>query len=126
MIATFHVPWELPTLNQYIARERGNRYAAAAMKRKATELVAYSIREQCPGVVFTAPVTLDVLYTAPNRRTDRDNIAFMKKFLLDGMVKAGMIADDKWQYVMGWDEKFRVSKAEAGISVTVKTEAGAS
>ena len=47
-----------------------------------------------------------------NRRTDPDNIAFQKKFILDGFVAAGLLSNDGWGEIAGWTEKFHIVKKE--------------
>lgn len=116
-IAVFATPW-LPTLNEYIRAERGNRYAAATLKRKASEAVA--VAAGATRVRFTGAVELELHYYAPNKRTDKDNVAFAKKYVLDGMQEAGMIANDGWDDITAWTEHFHVDEKNPRITVTVR------
>ena len=46
-----------------------------------------------------SPVTVRFTWVEGNRRRDIDNVAFAKKFVLDGLVQAGVIGNDTPQYV---------------------------
>jgi Holliday junction resolvase RusA-like endonuclease len=43
-----------------------------------------------------------------NRRADPDNIAHGIKYILDGLVKAGLLADDRWKNVKSIEHYFGV------------------
>lgn len=45
------------------------------------------------------PVVIDCLWVEPNKRRDYDGIHFGVKFILDGLVKAGVLKDDSPRYV---------------------------
>ena len=49
-----------------------------------------------------------------DQRRDKDNIAAAKKFVFDGMVKAGFIENDGWKQVIGWRESFSVNRKGCG------------
>lgn len=81
-----------PTLNEYIDCERGSTIAAAAMKKKCTE----QVKEQCLSQQIQ-PVNgkVDLLFEwHSSTRHDPDNVAFAKKFILDGLQLAGVIEND--------------------------------
>ena len=81
-----------PTLNEYIDCERGSTIAAAAMKKKCTE----QVKEQCLSQQIK-PVNgkVDLLFEwHSSTRHDPDNVAFAKKFILDGLQLAGVIEND--------------------------------
>nr|DAV14251.1 MAG TPA: crossover junction endodeoxyribonuclease [Caudoviricetes sp.] len=81
-----------PTLNEYIDCERGSTIAAAAMKKKCTE----QVRVQCIEQRITPVIgKVDMLFEwHSSTRHDPDNIAFAKKFILDGLQLAGVIEND--------------------------------
>jgi hypothetical protein len=85
----------LTNLNKFISANNNNRYAAASIKRNETELVAWKCREQ------NAPKlkklhSLEFIWRCKDKRQDKDNICFAKKFILDGMVMAGVIPNDTY------------------------------
>ena len=110
---------KLPSLNDYIAVCRRNRYEAANYKRKLEKDIAVFLR-RLP--VFTKPVTIGFTWIEQNRRRDLDNVAFSKKFILDAMVKTGKLADDSSRYVIGFTDDFKTGK-ETKVIIEV-TEIG--
>ena len=52
-----------------------------------------------------------------NRRTDPDNIAFAKKFLLDAMEEVGIIDNDGWKNVAGFIDDFFVDKSNPRVEI---------
>jgi Holliday junction resolvase RusA-like endonuclease len=126
MTHTLTIPGTLPGLNEYIAAERGGggKYRAAAMKRDAEQLVGLCARSQLRGVQFSAPVTMHYTWYEPNRRRDKDNISFARKFIQDALVKAGILPGDGWACIEGFSDAFAVDPSNPRICVTItnKTE----
>ena len=86
-----------PTLNEYIDCERGSTIAAAAMKKKCTE----QVKEQCL-LQQIQPVNgkVDLLFEwHSSTRHDPDNVAFAKKFILDGLQLAGVLENDNRKFI---------------------------
>lgn len=86
-----------PTLNEYIDCERGSAIAAAAMKKKCTE----QVKEQCVSQQIQ-PVNgkVDLLFEwHSSTRHDPDNVAFAKKFILDGLQLAGVLENDNRKFI---------------------------
>ena len=83
----------MPSLNDYIRAERANRYKAAAVKKSETARVrAAALEQRAPR--FDRPVTVRTTFYEPDMRRDADNVGFARKFVLDGLVAAGVIKDD--------------------------------
>jgi len=122
MTHTLTIPGQLPGLNAYIAAERANRYKAAAMKRDAEQLIALCARSQLRGINFTAPVTMVYAWYEPNRRRDKDNIAFARKFIQDALVAAGVLQGDGWACIEGFSDTFEVDKGNPRIQVTIRNK----
>lgn len=86
-----------PTLNEYIDCERGSTIAAAAMKKKCTE----QVKEQCLSQQIQ-PVNgkVDLLFEwHSSTRHDPDNVAFAKKFILDGLQLARVLENDNRKFI---------------------------
>lgn len=117
ILAQFTIPGELVDLNTYIRIERGNKFNAAKIKREMTELVAWTVRSlygnQKIGTIFS----VEIEWFVPNARKDPDNIAFAKKFILDGMQEAGLIPDDSMKYIKGFLDVFTIDKKNPRIEV---------
>lgn len=88
----------LPSLNKYTSALNSNRYIGAKMKKEAEELLLWQIiaqgKKQASGKV-------DILITwyVKNKKEDKDNIVFAKKFILDALQKAEVIKGDSWKYL---------------------------
>lgn len=86
-----------PTLNEYIDCERGSTIAAAAMKKKCTE----QVKEQCVSQqIQSVNGKVDLLFEwHSSTRHDPDNVAFAKKFILDGLQAAGVLENDNRKFI---------------------------
>lgn len=112
----FTIEGRLPSLNEYINAERRNRFSGASMKKRYTEKVA---RAASNIPVFTSPVGISFLWIEPNKKRDLDNIYFGKKFILDGLVKAGVIANDNQSHVVSLSDSISYDKEHPRIEVTI-------
>lgn len=119
MTHTLTIPGTLPGLNSYIAAERANRYKAAAMKRDAEQLIGLCARSQLRGINFAAPVTMAYTWYEPNRRRDKDNIAFARKFIQDALVAASVLEGDGWAHIEGFSDRFEVDRGNPRIEVLI-------
>jgi hypothetical protein len=105
----------LPGTNEMENWARSNRYGAAAKRKIWKKHVVNSIGK----VPKFNRVWLDITYYDPNRRRDPDNQAGAKKYILDGIVAAGLISNDGHKQVAGWTERFRFDKDNPGVEVMV-------
>ena len=118
------IPLPLCSLNEYIKAERSNRYKAANIKKSETFYCATEIHNAMKdGVQFDWPAILRFTWIVNNRRQDPDNIAFSKKFILDGMQKSGFIENDNLNNILGFIDDFIVDKNEAS-RVIIAAEGG--
>jgi len=115
------IPGTLPGLNDYIDAERSNKYQAAKLKRQTEEMIVMCIWEQMPGIEISEPVHIVYHWYEPNRRRDKDNVAFAKKFIQDALVKAGVLANDGWQEIVSFEDKFGVDKNNPRVEVIIET-----
>lgn len=114
------IPSTLDGLNSYINAERTNRHKGAKMKRENEDIVLIAIRRCMRGVRIERPVFMEYLWVEKDKRRDKDNIAFAKKFVQDALVKAGVLKDDGWRYVVGFSDRFEVDKDNSRIEVLIK------
>ena len=112
----FTIEGELPALNEIIDKSKAHHMAYASLKKEATNLVQWSAN----GLPKMNRIKLNITYYCKNRRKDPDNIAAAKKFILDGLVKAGIIKNDGWKEVKGWSEKWERDKDNPRIEVEIK------
>lgn len=98
----------MPSLNDYISAERANRYKAAAMQQRAPR--------------FERRVTVRTTFYEPDMRRDADNVGFARKFVLDGLVAAGVIKDDSRKYVEQCPDRVLTDRARHRVVVEVSDE----
>lgn len=98
-------------LNTYINKERSNRFMAAKVKKEETEYVYWVCKEQ--GLKQAKkPVQLNFYWYVVNQKKDPDNISFSKKFIIDGLVTAGVLKNDGMKQVIGFEDHFILDKLE--------------
>lgn len=116
------IPGLLPGLNEYVDAERGakGKYKAAAMKKQAENVIGYMIKTQLRGVRFTRPVVIHYTWIEPNRRRDKDNIAFAKKFIQDSLVHAGVLQNDGWKHIEHFTDDFAVDPKNPRVEVIIE------
>ena len=111
----------LPGLNEYTKACRSNAHVGAKMKKNAEEAVIAVINEQLKHVKILRPVEMDFLWIEKDRRRDPDNVSsFGRKVILDALVKAGVLPDDSFRYVKGFNDSFLVDSVYPRIEVKIK------
>lgn len=85
--------YDFPTLNEYIEAERTNRFLASKMKKSATNAVKIMTLEQHPEKL-EGLLDVQIVWGRKDNKHDPDNIYFAVKFILDGIVKAGVLPGD--------------------------------
>lgn len=109
MNQTLIINERLPGLNDYIKAERTTRYAAATMKHDWQRIIIAYIKEAHLKPV-TKPVHITYEFHEPNKRRDKSNVAALGiKFIEDALVSAGILRDDGWNDIAGFEPKFYVS-----------------
>jgi hypothetical protein len=112
----------LPSLNEYIDACRYNKYKANNMKQKTETSIYYyilkSIRINKPNIDY--PVDFVFTWREKNKKRDKDNVAFAKKFIFDAFVKYGILSGDGWAVVNNWQDQFIIDKENYGVTVEIK------
>ncbi len=111
----FFITGEFTQLNDYIRVERGNKFGAANIKETETLRAEFACRDLPKLSAY--PVDIVFTWYREDRRTDPDNIGFAAKFVLDGMVKAGVLRDDGMAEIASITHRFVVDKTAPGVSV---------
>jgi len=112
--ATYPLP---PTLNDQISSARSHWAKSAATKREWTETIALLSRDLPK---FPSKVWIELFYSVKTFARDPDNISASRKFLMDGLVQAGVIKNDNLTIVQSpiieWFEKGKVDQVTIVIS----------
>lgn len=115
------IPGELPSLNEYINTERRNRFLGAKMKKIATNSVSWIITMNIrPIVMIQTPVFMEYHWYCRNKKKDKSNIAFAKKFIEDGLQQSGVIKQDNWNAVIGFSDHFYIDGENPRVEVIIK------
>lgn len=112
----FKIPFRLMSLNEYIDLNRICKFEASDYKKKLESDIMMFLH----GTV-TEPVHVTFVWLEPNRRRDKDNVAFAKKFILDAMQKKGVLPNDNNRWITGFTDEFVYGKGE-GVIVTLEPD----
>nr|DAE20249.1 MAG TPA: Endodeoxyribonuclease RusA [Ackermannviridae sp. ctQad106] len=114
-MSAINLPIRFPGTNEYIAACRRNRFAGAKIKAEYTQAAALYFRGLPP---VTGSIKLRFIWHEKTRRRDKDNVAFGKKFILDGMQEAGFLPNDNNKWVLGFEDVF-VYDGRDGVEIEI-------
>lgn len=115
------IPGELPDLNTIIAESkkgRGKYQPYNDIKRQHTSMIALIARSKIKKKLNK--IDIEINWICKNKRKDKDNIIAGTKFILDGLVEAGVIENDGWKQIGDISHKFDVDKDNPRIEVIIK------
>jgi hypothetical protein len=113
------IPGPLPGANEALAacrQARGKGSAYSKMKENLTTLVAYWAKVNELQPVDRADI--DFVWVERNRKRDPDNVRFAAKFVLDGLVKAGVLKGDGWAHIGSLSDEFTVGTHGVHVAIT--------
>lgn len=113
---------EMTDLNTYINAERTNRFQAAKIKNNETRKVWAECMSQHIKP-YTKPVFIDYYWMCKDKRKDKSNIAFAKKFIEDGLIQAKVIPNDGWKDIAAYQDHFFLSD-DPRVEVVIYEEGG--
>ena len=118
MRQVFEIPGRFPSLNEFY---RMQPYQQGRVKRECDDRVARCAK--AAGIVpYTRPVRYRCTWVEENRRRDLDNVAFGKKFVQDGLVKAGVLANDTHHEIIGFEDAFAYDGRNPHVVVEIWDE----
>lgn len=100
------IPFRLPSLNEFIYQTNRNRFKGADLKKTVETQIIASLSAEMRQLRIKKAVNVDITYYEPNQKRDKDNISFGKKFILDALVRIGILKNDGWKYIKGFTEDF--------------------
>lgn len=107
---------EFTDLNTYINAERRNKFIAAKIKKDDTYRAMCYARRHLKSIQVP-DVQINITWYSKNRRKDKDNISFAKKFIIDGIVAAGVLKDDGYKNIKGFTDTFMVDKENPRVEL---------
>ena len=118
MIEKLVIPGELPGLNEIIEYSKEHWAKYAGEKHNRTEEIAYLAKSQIKGKY--QKVDLVFTWFCKNKKRDKDNIIAGQKFVLDGLVAAGVIENDGWEQIGNISHFFSIDKENPRVEVIIK------
>lgn len=106
-------------LNEYVKHINSHRFSGANIKSKETQRVALECKNMRAAPVQNYPVTVNFKWYSKNSKKDIDNVAFAKKFILDGLVLARVLEDDSRRFVTGFTDTFFIDKENPRVEVEI-------
>lgn len=114
----FIIPFTLPGLNRVNSANRANPYMGAKLKREVDAGICSVIKAARIKPV-EHPCIVHMTFLEPNRRRDVDNVESAKKFILDALVKSGILPSDAPRHVIGSPSFTRYVGGDAQVVVTL-------
>ena len=119
----FVVYGKLPGLNEYLKAERIFRNGHCNgndMKQECQLIISNAIRSQLKRLKINRPIRIIYDFYEQNRKRDLDNISSTAhKFIQDSLVRCGVLANDGWEYITGFEDHFFVDRHNPRIEVTL-------
>ena len=112
------IPGELPGLNEIIAISKEHWAKYAEEKHNRTEEIAYLAKSQIKGKY--QKVDLAFTWFCKNKKRDKDNIIAGQKFVLDGLVAAGIIENDGWKQVGNIFHYFKIDRENPRVEILIE------
>lgn len=119
MIQKLYLDFQFPTLNDYTKALKKFRLEGQRMKTQYTDDVSYQCKIQ-KIQPYTQPIQLAFIYYEKRANRDPDNIVFAKKFILDGLVNAGIVPNDTQKYIKKFTDEWVVDNKNTGVLVIIE------
>jgi hypothetical protein len=121
-IAIEHGSWL--SLNRVVGmlKSRSGMHLYARQRDLFYERVLVALSEQNVKLRGCKSAFFEIVYCAPNRKIEKDNLAWVKKWLFDSLVRSGVLVDDRWDNIVGWTEQFVVDTRMPGIRLEMRDE----
>lgn len=117
----FIIDGKLPSLNEFISKNRSNPALGNRMKQENQRLVEYYIMRDLRNIHIDKPVYIEYTFYEPNKKRDLDNISgFAHKVIQDALVEAGVLHNDSWLYIVGFSDDFEIDKDYVRIEVKIR------
>lgn len=116
----FTIDGKLPSLNEFISKNRSNPALGNKMKQENQRLVELYIMRDLRNIHIDKPVYIEYTFYEPNKKRDLDNISgFAHKVIQDALVESCVLHNDSWHYIVGFSDSFKVDKDKPRIEVEI-------
>lgn len=112
----FHIDYDFDNWNEYIRKERSNKYWASTIKKKELDIVRYSTIGLKYNGNYPIKITFEKYFK--DKRQDLDNIRV--KGILDGLVKCGIIKNDNLNCIQEIAFKPIFNDEKVGIDIIIE------
>ena len=115
----YYIAKSFTGLNDYTDSNRTSKYSGSSVKKRETNDVARML--MCKPKVKEYPIKVMFTWLINNRGKDLDNVSFAKKYILDGMCKAGIIKNDNLTKIIAFEDKVIMvkDKSQQGVLVSI-------
>jgi len=105
-VQEFVIPGVLPQLNDVVRASKGHWSSYAREKKKTENAIIAYIKQQKLSPI-EGKVYFHFTWYSPDYKVDPDNMAFAKKYIIDSLVRAGILpSGDGRKTVAGWIDDF--------------------
>lgn len=109
----FTIPGRLPGMNEIIAAAKSHYGQYSAQKAENTALVAACAK----GLPKLNAAHIRICWFEPDERRDVDNVASGAKYVLDGIVRAGVLPNDTRKHVLSLTNEVMTDRKSPRIEV---------
>lgn len=109
---------ELQDLNTYVNENRKHWSKGSKSKSTETEVVEWLARTQKLKPMGSTPF-ITYRWMCKNKKKDKDNISFAKKFINDGLKNAGILDGDGWKHIGGFKDEFEIDPINPRVEVYI-------
>lgn len=114
----------LPSLNFILDKAKTHWAKYYDMQQSLINVIVAFIRGKNLKPITSYPVSISFKWIMTNQRKDPDNIASTKKYILDALVKAGILENDGWKQISGFTDEFEIDKEHPRVEVVCNQAKG--
>ncbi|WP_148568677.1 RusA family crossover junction endodeoxyribonuclease [Acetobacterium bakii] len=112
-------PESCPVLNELINENRKNKQVGAKFKKETDYYIFICIKSMLKNLKIEKSVYIRYTWVEENKKRDKDNIASAKKYVQDALVQAGVLKNDGWNNIVGFEDRFEIDKEKPGVLVEI-------
>lgn len=113
------VPGRMPSRNEAEQKARTHWAVGAKLKKQYTEIVMLECKRQKLQPV-TQRAVLSITFYEQDKRRDSDNVISGLKYILDGMIQAGVLKNDTRKHVELQINPIEVDRSNPRIEVVIE------